>query len=244
MPKQNTALQPSTENLAEEYQEFVYIVSHDLKAPLRHIREFTRLLIDARTAPLSAEETEYVEFLERSLRRLDQMQEALLTFSRLSTRVGPERKIDCNALVSQTLEDLKGTISTHKVEIDCAPLPNILAEPQQFQLLFYHLIDNALKFHKALGPRTVQIRTRDDKDRLIFEVRDNGLGIAPEHHQEVFKLFRRLHAGDEYPGIGAGLTLAQKIVQRHSGTLWIDSQIGAGTAVLFSLPKTRMATKE
>ncbi|MCK6419034.1 MAG: ATP-binding protein [Alphaproteobacteria bacterium] len=222
--------------IAKEYEEFAYIVSHDLNAPLRHIREFTRLLIDARANP-SKEEKEYIGFLEISLRRLDQMQQALLTFSRLNTRAAPLREIDCNVALRATLDNLIGTINAKKAKIEIDTLPTIIAEPHQFQLLLFFLIDNALKFCTELPPH-LQIRANKEEKRFVFEVRDHGIGIPAPYHKEVFKFFRRLHTGDRYPGIGAGLTLAQKIVHRHGGEIWIESPPQGGTSVIFTCPRS------
>lgn len=224
------------ESIAKEYQDFAYIVSHDLNAPLRHVKEFTRLLIGSRPGSLNDQEKEYIQFLEKSLGKLDDMQEALLAFSRLNTRFGVLTKSDCNKLVAEALKDLDPVISQHFPAVECGNLPNLNVEPRQFQMLFYYLIDNALKFHEKGAKRKLHIGVKDQDDSYLFEIRDNGIGIAPEYHEEVFKMFRRLNP-DQYPGIGAGLTLAQKIVHKHGGEILIESEPEKGTSVFFSVLK-------
>lgn len=222
--------------IAKEYEDFAYIVSHDLNAPLRHVKEFTRLLVGARREGLSEEEKGYVEYLEKSLQRLDKMQEALLAFSRLNTRSMPYDSVDCNAVMQQVLKDIDAMIAQHKPEITCGDLPTIVAEPSQMRLLFVHLIDNALKFHAPGVKRKISVKAETEGEFYIFEIADNGIGIAPEFRNEAFRLFRRLNP-ETYPGSGAGLTIAQKIVQRHGGDIRIESADGGpGTRIIFTLP--------
>lgn len=223
--------------IAREYEDFAYIVSHDLSAPLRHIKEFTHLLIGSREENLNDEEREYISYLKKSLQKLDEMQIALLSFSRLNTRAGEKRKIDMTIAVNGALQDLEEEIDTYRPEFSCDPLPALTVEPQQIQLLFYHLISNALKFHpNALSKRVISIKAIEHPDVWCFEVKDNGIGLDSQYHDEMFRLFRKLEP-DRYPGIGIGLTIARKIVQHHNGDIYIDSQLGKGTNVICALPK-------
>lgn len=225
------------ERIAKEYEDFSYIVSHDLNAPLRHIREFTRLLIAGRKENLTVEEQEYVELLERSLNKLDDMQRALLTFSRLNTRPNPPRDVDCNEVVGDVLRELGDAVSIHGPEIERGKLPVVNVDPKQIHLLFFYLIDNALKFHEEdTLKRRIGINATDQEDLWLFEIKDNGIGIAEDYHDEIFRLFRRLNP-DRYSGIGAGLTIAQKIVHRFGGEMLIESAPGQGTSVFFSIGK-------
>lgn len=226
------------DQIAREYQDFAYIVSHDLNAPLRHVKEFTRLLIGGRIENLTEEEQEYVRFLEQSLAKLDDMQMALLTFSRLNTHAGEMREVDFNKAVAAAISELGDVINLHQPVIEYDNLPTINAEPRQIELLFLNLVDNALKFHTSDTPkRKVSLTAMDKGENWLFEVKDNGIGIDEKFHNEVFRMFKRLKP-DRYPGIGAGLTNARKIVQRHNGDVMIKSEPGAGTSVLFSLPKS------
>ncbi len=231
------SLDDRAELIAKEYEDFAYIVSHDLNAPLRHVKEFTRLLVGPRKDNLTEEEQLYISFLEKSLDKLEDMQHALLTFSRLNTRAGPMEKTDFNKSVAMALQELNDVINTYFPALECGDLPTVMAEAKQIQMLFYHLLENALKFHEEdTLKRKIAITATDQGDTWLFEIRDNGIGIAEDYQEQVFRLFRRLNP-EHYPGIGAGLTIARKIVQRHGGEILIESEPGKGTGVFFTLPK-------
>lgn len=224
------------ERIAREFEDFAYIVSHDLNAPLRHVREFTNLLIGTRRDNLNEEEQEYIMFLERSLDKLDKMQQALLTISRLNTRAGDMLEINCNLIIEQAIKKLD--YDTDRETFEFGNLPTLIAEPKQIEMLFYQLVDNALKFqvhHEALQKK-IRINAEEAKDGWVFRISDNGIGIDPKYHEEIFRLFKQLEP-NIYSGIGAGLTIAHKIVGRHGGRIWVESQRGRGTDVFFVLPK-------
>jgi light-regulated signal transduction histidine kinase (bacteriophytochrome) len=226
----------NAEQLAKEHEDFAYIVSHDLNAPLRHVKEFTRLLIGSRQDNLTEEEREYVGFLEKSLQKLDEMQGALLAFSRLNTRAGPLKEVDLSLAVPAALKEQKDLRESGPV-LECGKLPVIMAEPRQIQMVFQNLISNALKFHEDdTSGKQAYVGAEDKGDVWMFEVRDNGIGIAQEHHEEIFRLFRRLEP-DRYTGIGAGLTIARKITRRHGGEMSVQSRKGYGTSIFFSIAK-------
>lgn len=224
------------DDITKEYEDFAYIVSHDLSAPLRHVKEFTRLLIGGRKENLTEEEQEYVAFLEKSLCKIEDMQKALLTFSRLNSRAGPLRQTNLNHAVEAALKEIDDT-NAYRPSVEYDNLPTIIADQKQIELLFFHLIDNALKFHRDdTAHRTVSITASDQGDVWMFGFKDNGIGIAKEYHEEVLRMFRRLNP-DKYKGIGAGLTIARKIVRRHGGEMQIESEENKGTNVLFTIKK-------
>lgn len=223
------------QQIIREYEDFAYIVSHDLNAPLRHVKEFTRLLIGMRQHNLNEEEKDYVHFLEQSLHKLDDMQRALLTFSRLNTHTGPLRETNFNHAVNAALKDLKNIMDEYDPLFNCADLPALVADPIQIQLLFFHLIENALKFHDSDKKRRISIHATDQGKSWLFEIKDNGIGIPKKDYEEVFRMFKQLEPG-KYPGTGAGLTIARKIVQRHGGEIFIESEMDDGTSVFFRLP--------
>ena len=228
----------SVENVSKEYEEFAYIVSHDLNAPLRHVREFTRLLIGSQKDNLSEEEQEYVRFLEQSLAKLDDMQQALLVFSRLNTQARPKEKTDMNTLVRDVVSDMWQSFEKYDVDLEVADLPFLSVDRRQATILFTHLLDNALKFHKSdEAKRKVLISAVEQGDVWLFEIKDNGIGIKDEYCASVFRLFTRLEP-EKYAGIGAGLTLAQKIVHRHKGEILIQSKSDDGCSVFFSFAKS------
>lgn len=222
--------------IEEEYEIFAYIVSHDLNAPLRHIREFTRLLIGSRGNNLNDEEKDYVEFLSKSLDKVEKMQNALLSFSRLNTRVEPFVKTDCNMVLEGVLKELEQKIREHSTDVSLSSLPSIECDPKQLHLLFVCLIDNAIKFHNEEAiRRKVSVSAKKNKKNWMFEVKDTGIGIQKEYQKEIFRMFRRLEPA-KFDGIGAGLSVARKIVQKHGGEIYIESEQGKGTSVFFTLP--------
>ena len=225
------------EIIAREFEDFVYIVSHDLGAPLRHIREFTRLMIEARGLDsLDQEEMEYVHFLEVSLEKMDKIQQALLEYSRVSTRAGPSQTIEPSGLIEEALRILKRGHAKDSEEIEYEALPKIYADPVQAQSVFLYILDNAFKFQATGATPKIQIKADIRGDITFFEIADNGIGIDQAHVQEVFRLFRKLHTAETFPGVGAGLTVVKKIVERHGGEIYLESEIGRGTRIFFSLP--------
>lgn len=221
--------------ISKEFEDFAYIVSHDLNAPLRHIREFTRLLIESHPEAANADQQEYIDFLEMSLDKICKMQEALLVFSRLNTQAGEMKPSDCNLLVSSALNYLEADIKRSGAQVNVYDMPVVNGDTKQLQALFTNLIDNAIKFHQPEQGSTVTITAGRDKDEHVFKISDTGIGIAPEYYDEIFRFFRRLNVS-RFSGVGAGLPICKKIVQRHNGNIWIESALGRGTSVFFTLP--------
>ncbi len=225
-------------NIKKEFADFAYVVSHDLGAPLRHIREFTRLLLGNLTPHIGNEEKEYVKFIEHSIHKTEAMIEGLLQYSRLNTRAEPVTRIDCNRVFEETLDMLQDTLAARNARIRKeSALPFIEGDPGHIPLVFYYLLDNATKFHAPATHPEVVVSVARHGDLWRFAVKDNGIGMDPSRQDHAFTIFRRLHSDDEYPGIGIGLALAKKIVeQRHGGRIWIESAHGQGTTVFFTLP--------
>ncbi len=232
---QTKAPKDQVSQIIKEYEDFAYIVSHDLNAPLRHVKEFTRLLIGMREDNLTEDEREYVSFLEQSLQKLDDMQTTLLDFSRLNTRIGQLREVNFNHVVTAGTQRLDDSVKCYDMTIECDELPTLIAEPKHMELLFFNLIENALKFHESeTAKRKVVISAKDQGHQWLFEVKDNGIGIHEDNHEEVLRLFKRLNH-DKYKGIGAGLAIAHKIIQGHGGERYIKSKLGHGTSIFFSI---------
>lgn len=226
------------QNIAREFQEFAYIVSHDLQAPLRHIREFTRLLLGSLQDDLSDEQKTHAAFIATALRRLDGMHAALLSYSRIATRSNPPTQTDTGPLVERILADLAPLQQKSGAKIKLGALPSLHADADQLRMVFSCLIENALIFQDSGAPVAIEIAAEEKDSAIVFSVRDNGIGIAPEFHNDIFKMFRRLHPAGQYSdGPGAGLTLAKKVVERHGGRIWVDSAPGQGSTFFFSLPK-------
>lgn len=227
------------ERITKEYQDFAYIVSHDLNAPLRHVREFTRLIIGSRQNDnLNEEEKEYIQFLEQSLSRLDEMQKALMQFSRITTQGQPFENIDTNAVVRRVVDDLSIEFENIPEPImRFANLPQCYGDPVQIYSVFYHLISNAAKFHKENTIPEIDITAQEEGVVLTFQIKDNGIGLEAGKAEEIFRIFRKLHDNSKYIGAGIGLTLSKKIIERHNGKIWVESSPNQGSTVYFTLPK-------
>ncbi len=223
--------------IAAEFEEFAYIVSHDLSAPIRQVNGFANLLIDSRKDSWEQDEKEIIEYLRRSLDRLDGMQGALLEFSRITTRGAAFDDVDSASVVDTVLNRFQSADPEYVISAERTDLPVVQADERQLQMLFEKLVDNALKFHEDdTAERRVSVSAREEDGFWHFEVADNGIGIQSNCIYIVFQMFHKLNQ-DRYPGIGAGLTIAKKIVERHNGRIWIESEIGKGMRVCFAIPK-------
>ena len=222
----------------KELEEFAYIVSHDLNAPLRHIKSFTALLMKKLGDKVGEEEQEYVHYIDNSVIKLETMLAALLDYSRIDTKSEKNTEFDCEALVKELIEEHQSNIEASKATIKTSDLPNALnANKQHIRMVFEHLLDNALKFKNPDTPPIIQISAEKQNDHYLFTIQDNGIGIPEIQHEHVFKMFKRLDP-ENYPGIGAGLTIAQKIIKYHGGNIWLDPENKTGTKIQFSLPNT------
>ena len=228
------------EKANKELQDFVYIASHDLREPLRKISSFGTLLQDSLKGKLDEDQQENFEFMIGGALRMQDMIEALLTYSRLTTKAKPPEWVDLNKVIEDlkklelatVLDETRGVIHVPK------PLPSIQADPSQMHQLFQNLIGNGLKFHKEEIPPEISIRAYEVEDNMIrIEVKDNGIGIDEKYHGQLFAMFKRLHSREQYEGTGIGLASCKKIVERHGGNIGIKSTLGKGSIFWFTLPR-------
>jgi two-component system, chemotaxis family, sensor kinase Cph1 len=247
MSKLNTELARS--NL--ELDSFAYVASHDLKEPLRGIYNYSHFLLEDYENILDAEGVSKLQTLTRLTQRMQDLIDSLLHFSRLGRAELSWQSIDLKLLLWETTELFKITAAT-EVEITVQPLPKIRGDRTQLQELFTNLISNGIKYNKS-SVKQIEIgvlapdvayhiqqkrppQPSSDITHTIY-VRDNGIGIDPIHQDDVFRIFKRLHTRNEYgDGTGAGLTIAQKIVERHGGQIWLESTQEHGTTFYFILP--------
>jgi len=219
-----------------ELQQFAYVASHDLQEPLRMIASYVELLEEDYADKLDADANEFIKYAVEGATRMQEMIQALLEYSRVGTRGKPFEPVDCNEVLDQVLTDLQMSIEENNAVITRDHLPTVVADDIQLGLLFRNLISNAIKFRKEEPPH-VHISARDQgKDRL-FLVRDNGIGIELEYRDRIFVIFQRLHDREEYPGTGIGLSVCKKIVERHGGNIWVESEPGQGATFNFTVPK-------
>jgi PAS domain S-box-containing protein len=221
----------------KELEQFAYVASHDLQEPLRMVASFTQLLAKRYKDKLDADANEFIGYAVDGANRMQKMINDLLSYSRVETRGKPFEAVGCTAILNQALTNLRMVIEETGAMITQDPLPTVMGEESQLVQLFQNLIDNAIKFRREEPPR-IHISAEDRGNDWFFSVKDNGIGIDPQYNERIFIIFQRLHRREEYPGTGIGLTICKKIVERHGGRVWVDSQPGNGSTFYFTIPKT------
>ncbi|MEJ2345903.1 MAG: PAS domain S-box protein [Gammaproteobacteria bacterium] len=219
-----------------ELEQFAYVASHDLQEPLRMVASYAQLLARRYGGQLDDDGKDFIEFMVDGARRMQDLINALLAFSRVGTRGKPLVATDINAVVSDVLANLQTAINEADAEITVAKdMPTVNADTTQLGQVFQNLVSNALKFHAAPPPR-VDISFQRLDSEVEFVVRDNGIGIEPQYAERIFLLFQRLHTKQDYPGTGIGLAICKKIIERHGGRIWVESTPGQGSAFHFTIP--------
>lgn len=219
-----------------ELEQFAYIISHDLQEPLRTISSFLELLQVRYGGRLDQNAKEFIGYAIDGANRLKTMIDDLLLYSRVGTRGTPFTSVDMNNVFTIVTNELGIAISESDAEISHESLPAINADFTQMVQLLENLIGNAIKFRGKDMPQ-VAVHARDDDDEWIFSVADNGIGIEQIYKERIFNIFQRLHTRTEYPGTGIGLAICKRIVDRHGGRIWFDSEPGKGSVFYFTLPK-------
>jgi PAS domain S-box-containing protein len=225
----------------QELEDFTYVVSHDLKEPLRTLEAFSTFLARDYGGVLTGEGHEYLTHLIEASRRLRDLIDGLLALSRAGRVIGTPRAFSWEEAVRTVLGDLSGLIQRRRASVRVeSPLPPAAGDPERIVQLLTNLVSNGLKYNNNELPEVVigSSGSRDDGS-LTYFVRDNGIGIAPQYHAQVFRIFRRLHRREEIDGTGAGLAICKKIVEAHGGRIWVESEVGRGAAFFFTLPKLR-----
>jgi PAS domain S-box-containing protein len=218
-----------------ELRQFAYVASHDLQEPLRAVATFTKMLAERYRGKLDADADVFIDFAVDGARRAQSLINDLLAFSRLESRPVAPAPTPCEAVLENTLVDLRAVIEETGAHVTHDPLPVVLGNETQLGQLFRNLIGNAVKFHGP-EPPCVHVSAEQVADAWRFSVRDNGIGIDPEFADDIFVIFRRLHTGSEYPGTGIGLAIAKKIVERHGGRIWVESELARGATFYFTIP--------
>ena len=217
-----------------ELESFSYSVSHDLRAPLRAIDGYARMLEEDYAGRLDAEAQRLIGVVRANARRMGQLIDDLLAFSRLGRQQPARARLDMSALACEVGHDLRGN---RPATIEVAPLPPAQADAALLRQVWTNLIGNALKYSAKKAEARVDIGAREDAGETVYWVRDNGAGFDMRYAQKLFGVFQRLHRADEFEGTGVGLAIVQRIVARHGGRVWAEGEPGAGACFYFSLPK-------
>ena len=222
-----------------DLQQFAYVASHDLREPLRNVSSYLQLLERQYGDRLDETGHEFIGFAVEGAKRMDALIRDLLRYSRIETLGEAFTRVDSEAVVQEALDNLKTTIEDASGIITYSDLPTVVADPSQLLQLFQNLIGNALKYHHADRPPEIRIQANSSETGTTFSLTDNGIGLEAEYAERIFIIFQRLHGRDEYEGTGIGLAVCKRIVERHGGRIWVESEPGMGSTFYFTLPSAK-----
>jgi light-regulated signal transduction histidine kinase (bacteriophytochrome) len=225
-------LEDSNKNL----KAFACVASHDLQAPLRQIRTLCELLEDHARDNLDEHARTLVGHISGCAYRLSTLVDSLLAHSRIDATLPTYEPVDCSELLACILQDFKTPIHENHAVVTHDVLPTIQADRIQLRQLLQNLVGNALKYCDDRTP-VVHVGVESRSCEWLFSVRDNGIGIESRHFDQIFVMFTRLHADESYPGTGVGLATCKRIVERHGGRIWVESQPNEGSVFYFTLPR-------
>ncbi len=218
-----------------DLRQFAYVASHDLQEPLRMVSSYVRLLAGEYQGKLGDDADEYIGYAVDGAARMRDLINDLLAYARVGTRGKEFAPVDCESVLKKALANLEVAISESGAEVTHDALPTVVGDDGQLTQLLQNLIANAIKFRGAQSPR-IHVSARRETGGWHFYVSDNGIGIAPAHLDRVFNMFERLPIETRQPGTGIGLAICKRIVERHGGWIWVESEPGEGSTFHFSIP--------
>ena len=238
--RKEQALQLKTRELElinEELKSFSYSVSHDLRAPLRAIGGFSRVLQRKALDKLDQDHQRYLNMIVENVDRMGQLIDELLTFSRITRQEQNYSKVDMTNLANTVFEELMQTGHPHAPKLQVSELPEISADKTMMHQVLTNLIGNAIKYSKNTKDPLIEIGAKEGDDEVVYYIKDNGVGFDMEYRQKLFQLFQRLHTEEEFEGAGVGLAIVKRIIDRHKGTIWAESVVDKGSTFYFSIPQ-------
>ncbi|MEE8359163.1 MAG: ATP-binding protein [Candidatus Hydrothermarchaeales archaeon] len=227
----------------KELEQFAYIASHDLQEPLRMVASYVQLIERKYKDKLDKDAEDFIAFAVDGATRMREMINDLLAYSRVGTKGKPFMMINSTTVLDHAISNLKAAIEENSAVITYDPLPTIMVDDLQLIQLFQNLIANAIKF-RGDDPPNVHISANLKDEEWVFSVRDTGIGINPEYAERIFVIFQRLHGRGEYPGTGIGLAVCKRIVERHGGSIWIESEPEKGSTFYFTIPRMEVHKHE
>jgi light-regulated signal transduction histidine kinase (bacteriophytochrome) len=219
----------------EELAQFASVASHDLQEPLRTVGAYAQLLSRRYKGRLDADADEFIAFAVDGVTRMHRLIQDLLAYSRVGTTETALLNIDSDEAFESAIVNLRGAIEQSGAQVTHDPLPRVLADQMQLTQLFQNLVGNAIKYQKPGTPKIHVSAVKEGARNWNFSVKDNGLGIEPQHFEKIFGMFQRLHKREEFDGTGIGLAICKKIVERHGGRISVDSLPGQGSTFRFAL---------
>ena len=220
----------------QQLEQFAYVASHDLQEPLRMVASYTQLLQRRYKGQLDEDADAFIGFAVDGANRMQDLIRDLLAFSRVSTRGADLAPTDCEEALAVAVVNLSVAIEDTGAVVTHDALPTLVADKGQVARLFQNLVDNAIKFRGEEAPR-IHVSAEEKGHEWVFSVRDSGIGIDPQYFGRVFVVFQRLHGKGEHKGTGIGLAISKRIVERHGGRIWIESEPGQGSTFYFSIRK-------
>jgi len=227
-----------------ELEHFASVASHDLQEPLRMVSSYTQLLAKRYDGQLDADAHEFIHYAVDGADRMQRLLHDLLSYSRVTSRGDPFAPVDTEVVLGEAMENLQLAIRESGAAVTHGSLPVVNGDRSQLMRVFQNLIANAIKFRKGDEPPSVHVSCERRDGRWRFAVQDNGIGIDPKDFERIFLIFQRLHTRQEYPGTGLGLALCQRIVVRHGGEMWVESDVGQGTTFFFTIPTENVLVEE
>lgn len=229
--------QEEVDYYSKQMEEFAHTAAHDLRAPLRAIKSFLQLIEMKREGSVDDKEKKYFEFVYTNVDTMNQLIVDLLDYAKSDSKIDEKESIDLNAFLEQIFHNLVEHHHSLDSNLVIKLMPTIYYSKLALHMIFYNLIDNALKYRSQDRALEVKISYKSDLFHYYFEVEDNGIGIASEYYESIFKPFKRLHTKSEYAGSGLGLATVKKIIQKLGGAITVKSVLGKGTTFLITIPK-------
>lgn len=231
----NAQLETRVEERTRELEAFSYTVSHDLRAPLRAIDGFSKILVEDYEDKLDDEGRRLLEVVRGNATRMGQLIDDILEFSRMGRSEMAAASIDMESLVRSIYKDLESSVADRKITLEIAALPAARGDRAMIRQVFENLLTNAIKFTRLRESAMIEISATATKDECVYCVKDNGVGFDMHYVDKLFNVFERLHSTHEFEGTGIGLAIVKRIVTRHGGRVWAESRVGEWTAIYFSL---------